>query len=143
METIPNFVSLNVAFQEFGSHTYDRSSSGRTHGSNPRKSGVWPCRSSGGQSPASHFGGPGSSTCQVMWDLWWTKRHWDRFSPVKHPTDCTILIITRCSGIVGWVPLHSKRTTPDVWYLSCQTTETNRETHIREISRTDGGIKVA
>jgi hypothetical protein len=24
---------------------------------------------------------PSSSTNQVMWDLWWTKWHWGRFSP--------------------------------------------------------------
>jgi hypothetical protein len=34
-----------------------------------------------------------------MWNLWWTKRHWGRFSPstsvspAKHPTDCSTLII--------------------------------------------------
>jgi hypothetical protein len=27
-----------------------------------------------------YCGGPGSSPGQVMWDLWWTKWHWDRFS---------------------------------------------------------------
>jgi hypothetical protein len=27
----------------------------------------------------SHRGGPGSIPGQSMWDLWWTKRHWDRF----------------------------------------------------------------
>jgi hypothetical protein len=31
-----------------------------------------PCHSSGGLSPASHRGGPGSSPGQVMWNLWWT-----------------------------------------------------------------------
>jgi hypothetical protein len=30
--------------------------------------------------PASHRGDPGSSTGQVMWDLWLTKWHWGRFS---------------------------------------------------------------
>jgi hypothetical protein len=39
----------------------------------------WPCHGSGGQSPASHRGGPGSIPGQSMWDLWWTKWHWDRF----------------------------------------------------------------
>jgi hypothetical protein len=34
-----------------------------------------------------------------MWDLWWTKRHWGRFSPstlvspAKHFTDCSTLVI--------------------------------------------------
>ena len=36
---------------------------------------VGPC---GGQSPASHRGGPGSISGQSMWDLWWTKCHWDK-----------------------------------------------------------------
>ena len=44
---------------------------------------VWPCHGSGGYSPASHRGSPGSITGQSMWDLWWTKWHWDRFSPVN------------------------------------------------------------
>ena len=33
---------------------------------------------SGGQSPASHFGGPASIPGQSMSDLWWKKWHWDR-----------------------------------------------------------------
>jgi hypothetical protein len=34
-----------------------------------------------------------------MWDLWWTKWHWGRFSPTttifsaNHSTDCSTLII--------------------------------------------------
>jgi hypothetical protein len=40
-----------------------------------------PCHSSGGKSPTSHRGGPGSIPGQSMWDLWWTKWHWDRFLP--------------------------------------------------------------
>jgi hypothetical protein len=38
-----------------------------------------------------------------MWGLWWTKRHWGRFSPstsvspANHSTDFPIIIITR-----GW-----------------------------------------
>jgi hypothetical protein len=38
-----------------------------------------PCNGSDGYSPASHRGGPGSIPGQSMWDLWWTKWHWDRF----------------------------------------------------------------
>jgi hypothetical protein len=37
--------------------------------------GLRPCHGWGLQSPASHRGGPGQS----MWDMWWTKWHWDRF----------------------------------------------------------------
>jgi hypothetical protein len=37
--------------------------------------------SSGGWSPASQSDGPGSIPGQVMWDWWWTKWHWGRFSP--------------------------------------------------------------
>ena len=40
-----------------------------------------PCHGADGQSPASHRGGPGSITGQSVWDLWWTKWHWDRFFP--------------------------------------------------------------
>jgi hypothetical protein len=43
-----------------------------------------PCKAvdrSGGWSPVSHRGGPGSSPGHVMWDLWWKKWQWDRFSP--------------------------------------------------------------
>jgi hypothetical protein len=29
----------------------------------------------------SHRGGPGSNPGLVMWNLWWTKRRWGRFSP--------------------------------------------------------------
>jgi hypothetical protein len=39
----------------------------------------WPCHGSIGQSPASHCGGPGSIPVHYIWDLWWTKWHWDRF----------------------------------------------------------------
>jgi hypothetical protein len=48
---------------------------------------------------ASHRGGPGSRTGS-MWGLWWTKRHWSRFSPstsvspANHSTDFSIIIIT-------------------------------------------------
>jgi hypothetical protein len=44
-------------------------------------------------------GGPGSRTGS-MWGLWWTKRHWSRFSPstlvspANHSTDFSIIIIT-------------------------------------------------
>jgi hypothetical protein len=37
--------------------------------------------SSGGYLSISYRGGPGSSPVQVMWDLWWTKRHWSGFFP--------------------------------------------------------------
>jgi hypothetical protein len=59
-----------------------------------------PCHRSGGYSLASHVGGPGSILGQVMWDLWWTKWHWGRFSPsISLPpansssTDCSTVII--------------------------------------------------
>jgi hypothetical protein len=39
-----------------------------------------PCHSSRGYSPTSYRGGPGLIPGQVMWDLWWIERHWDRFS---------------------------------------------------------------
>jgi hypothetical protein len=37
-------------------------------------------RSSSGYSPASHRGSPVSKSGLVMWDLWWTKWRWGRFS---------------------------------------------------------------
>jgi hypothetical protein len=53
-------------------------------------------------SPTSHRGGPGSSPRQFMWNLWWTKWHWDRFSPStsvslanSHSIVCSTLIIYR------------------------------------------------
>jgi hypothetical protein len=63
-----------------------------------------PCCSSRGFPPRS----PGSSPGQVIWDLWWTKRHWSRFSPstsvspAKHSTDCTTLIIIHHPGLVQY-----------------------------------------
>jgi hypothetical protein len=50
--------------------------------------------------------GQGSKQGQVMWDLWWTKRHWGRFSqsppisPANHATDCSTLIIFHHLGLV-------------------------------------------
>jgi hypothetical protein len=47
---------------------------------------------------ASHHGGPGSRPGS-MWGLWWTKRHWGRFSqsnsvsPANHSTNFSIIII--------------------------------------------------
>jgi hypothetical protein len=32
-----------------------------------------------GSKAAYHRGGPGSILGQSMWDLWWTKWHWDKF----------------------------------------------------------------
>jgi hypothetical protein len=43
---------------------------------------------------------------QVVYNLWWTKRHWGRFSPntfvspVNHFTDCSTLIIIHHPGLV-------------------------------------------
>jgi hypothetical protein len=42
---------------------------------------IRPCRSSRGQSLASHRSGPDSIPCRVLWDLWWAKWHRGRFSP--------------------------------------------------------------
>jgi hypothetical protein len=62
-----------------------------------------PCRSSSCWSLASHRGGPGSRPDR-MCGSWWTKRHWDRFSPNTsvslanhHSTNFSIIIIAR-----GW-----------------------------------------
>jgi hypothetical protein len=60
-----------------------------------------------------------------MWGLWWTKRHWSRFSPstsvspVKHSTNFSIIIITRGwhnrpigGRSVEWTQLDSTPTIP-------------------------------
>jgi hypothetical protein len=69
-----------------------------------------PCHSSGGKSPASRSGCPGSSP-----GLWWTEWHCGRFSLTTsiylvnpHSTDCsTLIIINR-----GWYsrPVSGRRT---------------------------------
>jgi hypothetical protein len=52
---------------------------------------------------------PGSRPVQVMWDLWWTKRHWGMFSPsisippANHSSDCSTLIIVKKSSGAGAV----------------------------------------
>jgi hypothetical protein len=37
------------------------------------------CNTVHNKRPASHRRGPGLRPGQSMWDLWWTKWHWDRF----------------------------------------------------------------
>jgi hypothetical protein len=66
-----------------------------------------PCHSSHGQSPAFHPGGLGSSPGQVIWDLWWTKWYWGRFSPSTsvspanpHSSDYSTFIIIYHLGLV-------------------------------------------
>jgi hypothetical protein len=64
-------------------------------------------RSSGDYSPGSDSNDPGSNQGKVMWDLWWTKQHWGRFSPrtsiplARNYTDCSVLI-----NISGWYNRH-------------------------------------
>jgi hypothetical protein len=47
----------------------------------------------------SHLGDPGFSPGQFMWDLWWTRRHWGKFSPdtlvslANYSTDCFTFVI--------------------------------------------------
>jgi hypothetical protein len=69
---------------------------------------------------ASHRGGPGSRQGSI-WGLWWTKRHWDRFSPntsvspaTHHSTNFSIIIINRggnnrpiCGRSDQWIQLDS------------------------------------
>jgi hypothetical protein len=52
-------------------------------------------------------GAPGSSPGQLMWDLWWKKWHWGRFSPStlfspanSHSSDCSTFIIIYYSALV-------------------------------------------
>jgi hypothetical protein len=49
----------------------------------------------------------GSSPGLVMWDLWWTKRRWGRFSPSTsvslanlHSTNCSAIILIYHLGFV-------------------------------------------
>jgi hypothetical protein len=42
------------------------------------KNSTWSYHTSCSYSPASHHEGQGSISSQSMWDLWWTKWHWDR-----------------------------------------------------------------
>jgi hypothetical protein len=65
---------------------------------------------------ASHRDDPGSHPGR-MWGLWWTKRHWGRFSqstsifPANHSTNFFTIIITRgwhnrpiCNRTIEWTP---------------------------------------
>jgi hypothetical protein len=42
--------------------------------------------------PASHLTGPGSIPGQMVWDLWRTKRHWERFSSIFLSTNFSLFI---------------------------------------------------
>jgi hypothetical protein len=51
--------------------------------------------------------GPGSNPCLLMWDLWWTKWRWSRFSPSTsvspanfHSTSFSTITITDHLGLV-------------------------------------------
>jgi hypothetical protein len=62
---------------------------------NSQRISDWPTARPCHTSLASNSGDQGSSPGQVMWDLWWTKWHWGRFSrstsvsSATHSTDCT------------------------------------------------------
>jgi hypothetical protein len=60
------------------------------------------CHGSGSQSLASHHRCPGLCPHQSMWDLWWTKCHWDRFSSELFGFPChyhsTVALHTRMSS---------------------------------------------
>jgi hypothetical protein len=56
---------------------------------------------------ASNIGGPDSNPGLVMWDLWWTKWRWDRFSPSIsvspanfHSTNFSTITITYRLGLI-------------------------------------------
>jgi hypothetical protein len=66
-----------------------------------------PCRSLDGKSLVSHRGGRGSSPGLVMWDLWWTKWRWRRFSPSTlvstanlYSTNCSTITIIYHLGLI-------------------------------------------
>jgi hypothetical protein len=55
-----------------------------------------PCHSSDGYSISSHYGGQGSNPALIMWNLWWSKWRWNKFSPSTsvflanfHSTNCS------------------------------------------------------
>jgi hypothetical protein len=61
------------------------------------------------QALASHRGCPGSSPGLVMWDLWWTKWRWGRFSQSTsaypdnlHYTNFSTITIAYHLGLVQW-----------------------------------------
>jgi hypothetical protein len=59
---------------------------------------------------ASHHSGLGLSLGQVMWDLWWTKLHWVRFSlttSISHGTFHRLLQTHRCISY-GAGTLHQR-----------------------------------
>jgi hypothetical protein len=81
----------------------------------------------------------GSSTGQIMWDLWWTKRHWDKLSPsasvsiaYSYSTDCStliiiiiiIIIIIHLPGLVK-KPNNGRRTK----WIQCSTHERKKKVH--------------
>jgi hypothetical protein len=67
------------------------------------------------RTPSIHRGGPDSILGRSMWDLWWTKWHWDRFSPQStsvfpcqfHSTGATLLGKTK-KLIIFITGLHNK-----------------------------------
>jgi hypothetical protein len=79
-----------------------------------KKNSIWwihleqrPRHSSSCYSLASHRGGPDSTPGLVMWDLWWTKWRWGRFSPSTSvslanlfSTNFSIITITYHMGLV-------------------------------------------
>jgi hypothetical protein len=99
------------------------------------------CHSSGGYSPGSHRGSPGSIPGHVMWDLW-TKWHWSRFSsstPVSltnpYSTKCSMLtyhqglvqLAVEVSSGLSHTPPHEikKELLLDPWYGSSSETSVN------------------
>jgi hypothetical protein len=66
---------------------------------------VRPCCNSSGYSLASQRGGPSSSPVLDMWELWWRKWNWGRFSPSTsvspaklHSTNCSTITIIYHQG---------------------------------------------
>jgi hypothetical protein len=90
-----------------------------------------PCHSSGGHSPASHYGDPVSTPVQVIWDLWWTKWHWGSFPWVfRFPLPIFIPSNAPYSSIIRGLynrPISGRRTK---WTLSHPTSWNLEKIHI-------------
>jgi hypothetical protein len=67
----------------------------------------------------------GSVPGQVMWDLWWTKWHWERFltstsvSPANsHSTHCPTWIVIYHPELVGTIDHNSTNVSSGLYYLT-------------------------
>jgi hypothetical protein len=99
-----------------------------------------PRRSWGGQSLVSHSGGPGSSPDLVMWDSWWTKWRWGRFSRSTsvstanlHSTNCsTVTTIYHLGLVVAAVPSELSHPTKNKKKLQIKVLQHQFQKHMKQ-----------